>query len=124
MNWTEWAANIAFLGVPPVSCMWGWWLWSHDGEANLAEWRRKASTIGLVTLTLSVLTGAFAMMYWRHFPGAVPVPQPTRIATLAGFALVVFAAPFAVLARAWMRVALVMCSIALLGFYFGMFLAP
>jgi hypothetical protein len=124
MDWTAWAVNIAFLGVPPVSCLWGWWLWRHNGEAQLAEWRQQASTIGLVTLTLSIATGAFAMLYWRQFPGGAVPPEPTRIATLVGFGFAVFAAPFAFLANAWMRVALVVCCAGLMGFYFGMFVAP
>ena len=123
MDWTAWAVNIAFLGVPPASCLWGWWLWRHNGERQLAEWRKSASTVGLVSLTLSVATGAFAMLYWRQHPG-VGVPEPTRIATLAGFGFAVFSAPFAFLANAWMRVALVVCCAGLMGFYFGMFVAP
>jgi len=124
MNWTAWAVNIALLGVPPVSCVWGWWLWRHAGENHLAAWRRKAATIALATLTLSIAMGAFAMLYWRQNPGGAAPPEPTRIATLAGFGFAVFAAPFAILANAWMRVALVLCCAGLMGFYFGMFVAP
>ena len=124
MNWTAWAVNIAFLGVPPLSCVWGWWLWAHNGYKRLTVWRQKATTVGLVTLTISILTGAFAMLYWRRYPVAPGLPEPTRIATLVGFAFAVFATPFAVLANAWMRVALVVCCAALMGFYFGMFMAP
>jgi len=123
MDWTAWAVNIAFLGVPPVSCLWGWWLWRYNGEKDLAEWRKKAATIGLVTLTLSVVTGAFAMLYWRQHPGGA-VPEATRIATLAGFGVAVFSVPFVILANGWMRVALVLCCAGLMGFYFGMFVAP
>lgn len=122
MDWTAWAVNIAFLGVPPVSCLWGWWLWRSNGEQQLAEWRKTASTIGLVTLTLSILTGAFAMVYWRQHPGGA-VPEVTRIATLAGFGAGVFGVPFAFLANGWMRVALVLGCAGLMGFYFGMFVA-
>ena len=50
--------------------------------------------------------------------------HPTRIATLAGFALAVFAVPFCVLAKSWTRLALVLSCLCLLGFYFGMFVAP
>ena len=124
MDWTTWAVNIALLGVPPLSCLWGWWLWSRDSEAQLVEWRKKAATIGLVTLTLGVATGAFAMMYWRQHPGAGMPPEATRIATLAGFGVTVFSVPFAILANKWMRVALVVCCAGLIGFYFGMFVAP
>jgi hypothetical protein len=124
MDWTAWAVNIAFLGMPPVSCLWGWWLWKHNGETQPAEWRRKSATIGLVTTTLSIATGAFAMLYWRQNPGGGAPPEATRIATLAGFGIAVFAVPFAFLANGWMRVALVLCCAGLMGFYFGMFLAP
>ena len=125
MDWKAWAVNIALLGVPPVSCLWGWWLWRHNGEAQIAEWRKTAATIGLVTLTLSVLTGAFAMVYWRQHPGpGGVVPEATRITTLVGFGCGVFALPFAFLANGWMRVALVLGCAGLMGFYFGMFVAP
>ena len=125
MDWKAWAVNIALLGVPPVSCLWGWWLWRHNGEAQIAEWRKTAATIGLVTLTLSVLAGAFAMVYWRQHPGPGGlVPAATRISTLAGFGFGVFSLPFSVLARARTRVALVLCGMGLMGFYFGMFVAP
>jgi len=124
MNWAEWAVNIALLGVPPVSCAWGWWLWRHGSEKQLAEWRRTATTVGLVALTLSVLTGAFAMLYWRQNPGTGRPPEPTTIATLVGFGFAVFGVPFSFLATRWLRVALVLCCAGLMGFYFGMFLAP
>ena len=124
MDWTAWAVNIAFLGMPPVSCLWGWWLWKRNGETRLAEWRRSAATIGLVTATLSVMLGAFAMLYWRQNPGGSVPPDATRVATLAGFGIAVFAVPFALLANGWMRVALVLCCAGLMGFYFGMFVAP
>jgi hypothetical protein len=124
MNWTAWAVNIAFLGVPPLSCMWGWWLWRTHGEKHLAVWRQKAATVGLAALTLSIVAGAFAMLYWRYYTGVPGLPEPTRIATLVGFGFVVFAMPFTVLANAWMRVALVLCCAGLMGFYFGMFMAP
>jgi hypothetical protein len=87
-------------------------------------WRQKAATVGLVALTLSIVAGAFAMLYWRYYTGVPGLPEPTRIATLVGFGFVVFAMPFTVLANAWMRVALVLCCAGLMGFYFGMFMAP
>jgi len=124
MNWTAWAVNIAFLGMPTLSCVWGWWLWKHRTRKQLAEWRQTATMIGLVVMTLSVVTGAFAMVYWQQFPGNGAPPEATRIATLAGFGFGVFSLPFSVLARAWTRVALVLCGMGLMGFYFGMFAAP
>src|SRR6516164_3354973 len=99
MNWTAWAVNIAFLGMPPLSCVWGWWLWKHRTRKQLAEWRQTATMIGLVVMTLSVVTGAFAMVYWQQFPGNGAPPEATRIATLAGFGFGVFSLPFSVLAR-------------------------
>lgn len=81
--------------------------------------------IGLTAATLGIALGAFALFYWRRFPGGGPVPpQPTRITTFVGFAVAVFGACFSVLATSRTRVALILCSIGLLGFYFGMFLAP
>jgi len=126
MNWTEWAANLIFLAVPPVTCAWGWWDWARRAPVTaIPRWRRTATVIGLVAVTLGIALGAFAFLYWRRFPGGGPEPpQPTRISTYVGFAIAVFGVPFAVLASSRTRVALVLCSIALLGFYFGMFLAP
>jgi len=124
MNWTAWAVNIAFLGMPPLSCVWGWWLWRNSTEKQLAEWRQTATMIGLVGMTLSIATGAFAMLYWQQFSQNGAPPEATQIATLAGFGFGVFSLPFSVLARARTRVALVLCGMGLMGFYFGMFVAP
>lgn len=126
MNWTEWAAYFAFLGVPPLACVWAWGNWiRRSSGGSIPRWRRVATVIGLVTATLGIAVGAFALTYWRRFPGAGPSPpEPTRIATFVGFGLSVFGVPFAVLATSWTRVALVVCLVGLLGFYFGMFLAP
>ena len=123
MNWTAWAVNIAFLGMPPLSCVWGWWLWRNSTEKQLAEWRQTATMIGLVGMTLSIATGAFAMLYWQQFSQNGAPPEATQIATLAGFGFGVFSLPFSVLARARTRVALVLCGMGLMGFYFGMFVA-
>ena len=126
MNWTEWAANLTFLGMPPLACAWGWVEWIRRSQtALIPRWRRVATVIGLVALTLGVTLGAFALIYWRRFPGVGPgPPPPTRITTFVGFGLAVFGAPFSFLATSRARVALVLCSVGLLGFYFGMFLAP
>ena len=126
MNWTEIAANLALLGVPPVSCAWAWRLWMRGSRTTeIPEWRRLATRIGLMALTVSVGLGAFAWIYWHRYPGqGSGPPEPTRIATLLGFGSAVFGIPLAVLARSWTRVSLMVCSAALLGFYFGMFLAP
>jgi hypothetical protein len=126
MNWTEWAANFAFLGIPPLSCVWAWWLWSRgSGDTALLRWRRAATMIALIAATLSIAQGAFALIYWHRFPGGhLDPPEPTRIATLTGFAFAVSSFSLSVLATSWTRVALMLCCVALLGFYAGMFLAP
>lgn len=125
MNWTEWAANLAFLLMPPLTCAWAWWLWTRQSQIKVTpHWRRVATAIGLIAFSLSIVLGAFAFEYWRHFPSGGPAqPEATRVATLLGFALTVFGLPFSVLAKSWNRVALVACSLGLLGFYFGMFVA-
>jgi hypothetical protein len=125
MNWTEWAANFAFLGMPPLSCAWAWWLWIRDSRNTPApQWRRAATLIGLMAFTLSIAVGAFALFYWHYSPGRGPAPpDPTRIGTMAGFGLAVFGVPFCVLAKSWTRFSLILCALGLLGFYFGMFVA-
>jgi hypothetical protein len=126
MTWAEWVVDFAFLFMPPLSCTCAWWLWIRKHEVmSIPRWRRSATAIALIAVTLSIILGAFAFIYWRHFPGRGPdPPSPTRIATLSGFASAVFAVPFCVLAKSWTRFALVLCCLGLLGFYFGMFVAP
>jgi hypothetical protein len=126
MTWAEWVVDFALLFLPPLSCTCAWWLWLSKHESvPIPRWRRSATAIALMAVTLSIALGAFAFIYWRRFPGHGPdPPSPTRIATLAGFALAVFAVPFSVLAKSWTRLALVLSCLCLLGFYFGMFVAP
>lgn len=126
MTWAEWLADFAFLFLPPLSCTFAWWLWIRKDESvSIPRWRRSATAIGLIAVTVSIVLGAFALLYWHRFPGRGPdPPSATRITTLSGFALLVFAVPFCVLAKSWTRLALVLSCIGLLGFYFGMFVAP
>jgi hypothetical protein len=126
MNWTEWVADFAFLFIPPASCVWAWWLWTRQSLSTaIPQWRRVAAAIAQIAFTASILLGAFALEYWRSSPGgnAAP-PEATRVTTVLGFALTVFGVPLSLMARSWNRIALVLCSLALLGFYFGMFMAP
>jgi hypothetical protein len=124
MNWTEWVVDLAVLGVPPLSCLWAWWLWAQHGQnRSIPKWSQAATVIDLVTFTISIGLGGFALIYWRDFSGSPVPPELTRIMTLLGFALAVFGIPFSIMAKSWNRVALVVCSVALLGFYFGMFAA-
>jgi hypothetical protein len=126
MNWSAQFANIAILGIPPLSCLCAWWLWAQErrnGYLSIPRWRRITTIIDLVTFTLSIALGAFALLYWWDFsPEPIP-PAVTRIATVVGFALASFGMPFSLMAKSWNRVALVVCSIALLVFYIGMFAA-
>src|SRR6516165_1320961 len=118
MTWAEWVVDFALLFLPPLSCtcawwLWlrkpplsctcAWWLWLRKHElVSIPRWRRSATAIALIAVTLSIALGAFAFIYWRRFPGHGPdPPSPTRITTLAGFALAVFAVPFCVLAKSW-----------------------
>jgi hypothetical protein len=124
MNWAEWAADLAFLVMPPLSCAWAWWLWTRKSADMVPPWRRVATMIGLTAFTLSIALGAFAFAYWRHAPASsLTPPQATRVTTLVGFAMTVFGIPFCLMAKSWNRIALVLCSLGLLGFYFGMFVA-
>lgn len=123
MNWTEWAVDLAILGVPPVSCVWAWWLWAREDPGAVPKWRQVATTIDLVVFTVSIALGAFALIYWRDFSRTPFQPEATQVATMLGFALAVFGFPFSIMARSWNRVALVLCSVALLVFYVGMFAA-
>src|SRR6516162_1460123 len=99
MTWAEWVVDFALLFLPPLSCTCAWWLWLRKHElVSIPRWRRFATAIALIAVTLSIALGAFAFIYWRRFPGHGPdPPSPTRITTLAGFALAVFAVPFCVL---------------------------
>jgi hypothetical protein len=124
MHWTEWVADLAFLLIPPLSCVWAWWLWARRGTSeSIPKWSQAATVIDLIVFTLSIALGAFALLYWRDFSGTGAPPEATRITTMWGFALAVFGLPFSVMAKSWNRVALVLCSLALLGFYLGMFAA-
>jgi hypothetical protein len=125
MHWTELLTDLALLLTPPLSCVWAWWLWAQRRERKdrAPEWSRVATVIDLVVFTLSIGLGAFALLYWRDFSGAPVPPEATRISTMLGFALAVFGLPFSVMAKSWNRVALVLCSLALLGFYVGMIAA-
>jgi hypothetical protein len=124
MNWTEWAVDLTVLGVPPLTCVWAWWLWAHQEQSGaIPKWCQVATMIDLVVFTLSIVLGAFALFYWRDISGSPVQPETTRVTTMVGFALTVFGLPFAVMARSWNRVALVVCSLGLLAFYVGMFAA-
>lgn len=124
MNWTEWAVDLAVLGVPPLSCGWAWWLWARHGQDGaIPRWRRVITVIDLVVFTLSIALGATALWYWHDFTRTPTQPEVTRVLTLVGFALAVFGIPFSVMARSWNRVALVLCSLGLLVFYVAMFAA-
>jgi len=128
MSLTEWAVDLAVLGVPPLSCAWAWWLWARHrrtGNVSILRWRRVTTIIALIAFTLSIAFGAFALEYWRTFPEhtAAP-PTATYITTYIGFALAAFGVPLALMAKSWERVALVLCALGLSGFYFGMFLSP
>lgn len=125
MTWAEWAVDFALLFMPPLSCTCAWWLWIRKYEfVPIPRWRRSATGVALIAVTLSIALGAFALLYWHQFPGEGNPPSPTRITTLAGFALAMFAIPFCILAKSWTRIALVLSCVGLLGFYFGMFVAP
>jgi hypothetical protein len=124
MNWVGWIVNFLVLGVPPLSCLCAWWFWLKQDQNALPRWRQITTIIDLVAFTISIALGAFAFEYWQNFPApGHGYPEATRVTILLGFFFAVFGLPFSVLARSWNRVALVCCSLALLAFYFGMFIA-
>jgi len=126
MDYHEWAIDLVFLGLPPLSCGWAWWLWIRKPQStSVPQWRKIATNSSLVLLTLSIAFGGFAYIYWRWLPGNNPgPPEPAFVSTWCGLVLTVLAAPLSVFAKSWTRITLVVCCFALLGFYFLMFLSP
>jgi len=112
------------VGAPLLGCILGWWFWIVAREnVTIPSWRRTAGLLGLILVTVSIAFGGFAWVYWNRFPGSSP-PDPTYVATLAGFALLVVAVPISLCAKSWTRAALIVCLVGLSGFYFLMFLSP
>ena len=124
VDYREWAIDVVFLGLPPLTCGLAWWSKLRKSRATSSPaWRKTAANAGLVLSTLSIGFGGFAYFYWREFPGTAP-PWPTFVSTWCGLVLAVLALPLSVFSASWTRVGLVVCSITLLGFYFLMFLSP
>lgn len=126
MDYREWAINLVFLGLPPLSCGWAWWLWRRKPQStSVPQWRQTATKSSLVLLTTGIGFGAFAFIYWQQFPESNPSPpEATFVSTCCGLVLTVLAVPLSIFAKSWTRVALVVCSVALFGFYFLMFVSP
>jgi EamA domain-containing membrane protein RarD len=126
MDYREWAIDLVSLGLPPLSCGWAWWLWTRKPQStSVPRWRKVATTSGLVLATLSIAFGGFAYIYWRWLSGYSPSPpEPVFVSTSCGLVSAVLALPFSVFAKSWTRTALVLCCVALFGFYFLMFLSP
>jgi len=118
----EWAPVIlAVLG-----CALAWWFWPRQKQsAGIARWRRVAGTSALILVSASILSGAFAWIYWVEStePGPGP-PRPTFIATYLGLFLVMLAISALLCAKGRIRAMLALSSIGLFGFYFLMFLSP
>jgi hypothetical protein len=123
-SYLSWAVDLGFLWMPPFSCACAWWFSLRDSpNIGVSRWLRATTWTGLLLATLSIVFGAFALGYWRRHPEGNP-PYPTFVTTYIGAALALLSLPFALLATSWNRVALVLCSLGLLGFYFVMFLSP
>jgi hypothetical protein len=124
VDYREWAIDVVVLGLPPLSCGWAWWLWTHKPESSsVPQWRKIATKSSLLLLTLSIAFGAFAYIYWRQFPNPSP-PEPVFVSTWCGLVSALLAVPLSIFAKSWTRIALVLCCVALFGFYFLMFLSP
>ncbi len=122
----SWAVVLGVFCMPPLSCASAWWF-SLRGSPNLAvsHWRHTTTRIGLLLATSSISFGTFALVYWLRYPGAYPGPPlPTFVTTYVGAALALLSLPCSLSATSWNRVALVLCSVGLLGFYHMMFLSP
>jgi hypothetical protein len=113
------------LGVPLLGCALGWWFWFRQKAAATKAWRRMAAITGLASLTISVGLGAFAWVYWNHFPDPRPgPPRPTYVATYAGFYAMLVGLALSLCGRGTVRFASLLCCGGLVGFYFLMFLSP
>jgi hypothetical protein len=126
MDYREWAIDLVFLGLPPLSCGWAWWLSARNPQStSVPQWRQTATKSSLVLLTLSIGFGGFAFICWQRFPGNNPSPpEAAFVSTWCGLVLTALAVPLSVFAKSWTRIALVVCCVALFGFYFIMFLSP
>jgi len=116
----EWFSVVA----PLLGCFLGWWFWIVErGNVSVPSWRRVAGLLGLIFVTMSILSGGFAWIYWTRFPSSGP-PRPTYIATYLGFFPALATIPISLCAAARTRVALIFSWLGLAGFYFVMFLSP
>jgi len=120
------AVALGTLWMPPIACACAWWLsFRSSSNITISRRRRDATKIGLILATLSIAFGAFALLYWRHYSrDSTGPPYPTFVTTYAGLVLALVSLPFSLSATSWNRLASVLCSIGLLGFYFMMFLSP
>jgi len=50
----------------------------------LPSWRRTATLLGLILVTVSIVCGGFAWAYWNRFPSS-GLPRPTYVARYLGF---------------------------------------
>ena len=125
MDYGDFVLSCVFIGVPPLSCASAWFFWARESKSEQRGWRRTTTTLGLAVLTLSIVSGVFALIYWRRFPGnGSGPPDATYFETHLGFILAVVSLPLCVLARHRTRISSTICFLALLGFYFLMYLSP
>lgn len=119
IEWTP--ASFAFVG-----CALALWFWSQARKSeSVPRWRRVSATAGLFLLSLSIVFGAFAWIYWTQSTDPSPgPPEPTYITAYAGFYIVVLSVPFLLCAKGRTRAMLLSSSAGLFGFYFLMFLSP
>jgi len=112
------------VSAPVLGCILGWWFWIVEGqEVSIPSWRRIAGLLGLIFVTVSILSGSFAWMSWNRFPSVGP-PVPTYIATYLGFYPAIATIPISLCAASRTRVALIFSWLGLAGFYFLMFVSP
>jgi len=71
------ATELVFQWLPPLSCACAWWFWLRASPNSAVSNRRRTSTkTGLILATISIALSAFALLYWRRYPGVGPlVPE-------------------------------------------------
>lgn len=118
--------SVLALSLPPLFCLWGWWAWGKQASSiSISRWRRISAGFALVLVSASILLGDFALFYWRLYPGDSPGPPGlTRVTTFLGLDLAILGVVGAVFAKSQTRIATLLCSFTLLGFFFLMILSP
>jgi hypothetical protein len=125
-NFLSWMTDLLTIGLPPCAWAWAWLSWIRkSSRMTIGHWHRVATRIALSLVILSIALGDFALIYWRHSAEPSPAPpQLTVTATYAGVTLALLGVPLSAVSVSWTRVALLIGSLGLLGFYLVLFISP